>query len=120
MRSPAHGAVYQRPPQGTVEASGDAALTALWERLLGANPADAPVQKDFPGGGFCAFEPADTAAFPALISAHIDRDFAPDTPNCFVTHRRAGDTDIYLVQNAKPGEDITLRARFRARGVPEL
>ena len=115
---------FQRLPQATVEGGrGDARLQALWEQLLGADSAaapNAPVQKDFPGGGFCAFVPADAAALPALIGAHIDRDFVPETPNCYVTHRRTGDTDIYLVQNAVPGEAIDLRARFRTSGVPEL
>ncbi len=55
-----------------------------------------------------------------LIGEHITRDFIPEEPNVYVTHRRVGETDVYLLQNAMPDENIRLRARFRTTGIPEL
>jgi len=111
-------------PTASVEGGrGDEELHSLLDKLLGKpkqQDADGPLQRAFPEGGFCAFLPEDESRLPELISQHIVRDFIPEEPSVYVTHRRIGQTDVYLLQNALPGESLRLRARFRASGVPEL
>ena len=111
-------------PTASVEGGrGDAQLKAILDELLGKHDHREPsrsILRDFPGGGFCAFLPKDIDRLPELIGKHIARDFIPDAPNVRVTHRRVGETDVYLLQNATPDEGLQLRARFRATGVPEL
>ncbi|MCF6285021.1 MAG: hypothetical protein L3K26_07515, partial [Candidatus Hydrogenedentes bacterium] len=114
----------EKLPVASVEGGrGDVQLRGLLGKLLGIQANDRPTSylaKNFPGGGFCAFLPKDATRLPELISEHIERDFIPEETNVYVTHRRVGDTEIYLLQNALHGEAVTLRARFRAAGVPEL
>ena len=115
---------FERLPEATVEGGrNDTQLGAFFEQMLGGAPSGtpgAPLQKEFSGGGYAAYVPADAAALPRIISEHIERDFIPEAANCYATHRRSGDTDIYLVQNAVPGEDVTLRAQFHSYGIPEI
>ncbi len=74
----------------------------------------------FPNGGTCAYVPRSTKQIPMLLSKHIDRDFQTTGADIYTAHRRIGDLDVYMLQNALEGESSTMEARFRVDGVPEL
>lgn len=69
--------------------------------------------------GFAAFLPDTPALIPSLISAHIDRDFIASGGDVFISHRKIGDLNLYLLQNSE-NKPIQIKVRFRADGVPEL
>lgn len=113
---------HGRLPSDSVEAGrDDPALAALLAEMLGVDgtPSEETVHTHA-GGGVCAFVPEDATRLPALISAYIERDFVPEAANVFMTHRRIGEVDVYLVQNVMEGRPNRLRARFRVDGVPEI
>jgi len=114
---------YGRLPTASVEGGrGDSELQALLNRLLGvtASGDTTPTcaSNRFSEGGFAAFVPRVAARLPALITSTIDRDFLSGGEDVYVTHRRIGEAEAYLLQNTEP-EAITLPARFRADGQPE-
>jgi hypothetical protein len=110
-------------PRNSVEAGrDDPELRALLTELLGAYPDEASgiISRQSQRGGFCAFLPAaDEAELPALVTQHIDRDFLADQAGLYVTHRRIGETHLYLLQNILP-EPLDLSARLRVDGAPEF
>ncbi len=112
-------------PTATTEGGrSDPRLAPLLAKLL---PADLPTQattagvrtKEHPSGGVAALVPSDADKIPRLLSARMDRDFLNRGGKIFVTHRRIGEVDLYMVQNAKETPAI-LDADFRVDGVPEL
>ncbi len=111
---------YGRLPVASTEAGrGDGKLRRLLGDLLGAAAPGKAAEKRFDGGGFAAFVPAGPDRLPPLITAHVARDVRAPDRNVFVTHRRAGPIDIYLLQNRRDSP-IDLDARFRTAGVPEI
>ncbi len=112
----------QKLPIATTEGGrDDAELKALLQQLLGPNAEAGTTEmfeKTFDGGGYCAFMPA-ADELPNLVTEHITRDFVPTGGMVFETHRRVGDTDVYLVQSTE-AEPFALEARCRVDGVPEL
>jgi hypothetical protein len=114
---------FGRLPSASTEAGrGDAELAALLERILGVPPDAATSSQTITknhSGGFAAFVPQGPEALPELVSAHVERDFVPGGGRVFVSHRRMGDVDVYLVQNTEEGP-IDLDARFRVVGEPEI
>ena len=76
-----------------------------------------PIKRTTSGGGLLAFVPANQELLPGLINDNIDRDFVGT--DVFVTHRRIGNLDVYLLQNTEP-EPILLKAACRVDGVPEI
>ena len=76
-----------------------------------------PIRRTTPGGGLLAFVPSEQEMLPQLITGSIDRDIVG--ANVFVTHRRIGNLDVYLLQNTQP-EPILLKAVCRVDGVPEI
>jgi hypothetical protein len=115
---------YMELPQASVEnGRQDRQLASLLEQMLGELPANMQTQKiiekNFKDGGFAAFVPELSDLLPALLSTHIDRDFVGTGGDVFVSHRRIGSINVYLVQNIED-KPIQLKARFRADGVPEI
>ncbi len=115
---------YQKLPQASTEAGrDDPKLALLLTKILGISmlpeTAKYTVTKKFKGDGFSAFIPAGPSLLPEFITEHVERDFLSPGEDVFVTHRKTGAVDIYLVQNKKK-ERVTLKGRFRTRGVPEL
>ena len=109
---------FEQLPSGTTEGGrADPQLAPLLDRLLGSAPETQP--KTFPSGGFCAFVPRRIRTVPKLLGEHIQRDVLAEQENLFVTHRRINDLHVYLLQNADEGNNIPMKARFRADGVPE-
>ncbi|NOX56667.1 MAG: hypothetical protein GXP27_19920, partial [Planctomycetes bacterium] len=117
---------FGRLPTGSTEAGrNDPEVAKLLERLLGRLPtADkrpASITRSLSGGGFAAFLPSDSRLLVRLVAANIDRDFEPvGGQRVFVSHRRIGEVDVYLVQNPAEGTSLDLHARCRVDGVPEL
>lgn len=101
----------------------DPELSKLLARLIGDKPKARPVRdmfKNFDSSGFAGYASKMGKDIPELISGHITRDFIADEEGYFVSHRRIGDTHVYLVQNAVEDTVRDLNARFHVRGVPEL
>ena len=115
---------FDRLPSGSTEAGrDDPQVLQLLGRLLNnkigaSHPPTASITNKFPEGGFCAFVLGQPKQLPRLISAHVDRDFVAQGAPVFVTHRRIGEVDVYLVQNTQEAP-IDLVARCRVDGVPE-
>lgn len=114
---------YGQLPTASAEAGrGDEQLRQLLEKLLGDQPGTGTtggLRKTFPGGGYCAYLPSGPEQLAPLLTEHIDRDFIPEIENVNVTHRAMADAHVYLVQNAVEGKPITMKARFRVKGIPE-
>ena len=101
------------PTASVEDGRGDVQLRSLLEKLLGNSgepQSSDSILRNFPGGGFCAFLPKDVDRLPELIGKHIARDFIPEQPNVYVTHRRVGKTDVYLLQNTLPDDNLRLRS----------
>ncbi len=111
------------PTASTEGGRDDGELDALLNRLLGI-AADTPlteqVSKKFEGGGLCGFIPDSPPQLLRLVEETIDRDFLPTEQDLYVAHRRIGETDVYMIQNALEGQPNAMHARFRVDGVPEL
>lgn len=112
------------PSASTESGNGDARLTQLLTKLLAERPQveqpPAPHKHRFAQGGCAAWIHADDEQLVTIVDRAIQRDFQPVEPApVFVSHRRIGEADVYLVQNAS-AEPIDLEARFRAVGTPRL
>ena len=111
------------PTASTEGGRGDAELDSLLQHMLGTAAGTVPeddVSTQFDGGGFCGFVHDAPAKLPQLIGQTIERDFLSTEEDLYVTHRRVGATDVYMVQNALDGLRSEMCARFRVDGVPEL
>lgn len=110
-------------PTTSVEAGrNDPELRALFEKLLGTSPDETTgiISRKYRRGGYAAFLPeTQEELLPRLITENIDRDFLADREGVYVTHRRIGETHLYLMQNILP-EPLPLRARLRVEGTPEF
>ncbi len=110
-------------PTTSVEAGrNDPELKTLLAEMLGTYPKEEAgiVSRKSTRGGYCAFLPADhETKLPEQVSENIDRDFLTEQEGVYVTHRRIGETHVYLLQNILP-EPLPLRARLRVDGVPEF
>jgi len=114
---------YGQLPTASVEnGRQDPRVASLLQKILGilADTNLQEIQKNFFNNkGFAAFLPNTPELIPSFISAHIDRDFIGSGGKVFISHRKIGDFNLYLIQNAE-NNPITLKARFRADGLPEL
>ncbi len=115
---------YGSLPSASAEnGKGDDKVASVLKELLNTSSLNTKsrniIERPFPSGGYAAFISDDPDLLPSLISKHIDRDFDGDGADVYVSHRKIGEQDVYLIQNT---EDIPtqLDARFRADGVPEL
>ncbi len=77
------------------------------------------IEHNFKSGGYAAFIVESPDLLPSLLSQHIDRDFIGKGGDTYVSHRKIGEQDVYLIQNTED-KPIELDARFRADGEPEL
>ncbi len=77
------------------------------------------IEHKFKSGGYSAYISENPDVIPSLLSKHIDRDFIGDGGVVYMSHRRVGTQDIYLIQNTE-AHPIQLDVRFRADGVPEI
>jgi hypothetical protein len=112
-----------RLPDTSVEGGrADPELAALLTAMLGGfseNPTGI-IKRVSTGGGLCAFVPSEfESQLPDLITGQIDRDFEAEQDGVYVTHRRIGETHVYLLQNITEA-DLPLRARLRVDGEPEF
>ena len=112
-------------PTATTEGGrSDPRLAPLLARLLSVRSPDGeragePAIKAHTNGGFAALVPSEVDEITQLLSARMEADFLPRGGKIFATHRRIGEVDVYLVQNAQE-RPVTLDADFRTSGVPEL
>jgi hypothetical protein len=72
-----------------------------------------------PNGGYAAFVVGSPDLLPTILSQHIDRDFVGKGGDAYISHRKIGEQDVYLLQNTED-QPIQLDARFRVDGVPEI
>jgi len=114
---------YGQLPTASVEnGRQDPRVASLLQKILGTlvDRNLQEIQKNFFNSkGLAAFLPNTPELIPSFISAHIDRDFIGSGGKVFISHRKIGDFNLYLIQNAE-NNPITLKARFRADGLPEL
>jgi hypothetical protein len=111
-------------PSATTEGGRqDPELASLLSSLFGRSPQELATDEAFrrllPGGGMIAFFPAQSEEIYRTINAQLERDFTTTSQNIFATHRRVGNTDIYLVQNTADSP-IEIQALCRVDGVPEI
>lgn len=110
-------------PTASVEAGReDPELKALLTKMLGSDSLEQAgiISRQSKRGGFCAFLPTEMESqLPRIVTEQIDRDFLADQKGVYVTHRRIGETHVYLLQNILP-EPLPLRARLRVDGAPEF
>jgi hypothetical protein len=114
---------YGQIPVNSVEnGRQDPLVSGLLHKILGTIPDNdnlKMVTNNSTQKGFAAFLPDTPAMIPFLISAHIDRDFIGTGGNVFISHRKIGDLNLYLLQNTE-NNPVQIKVRFRADGVPEL
>ncbi len=114
---------YGELPFASVEnGKQDTEVLSLLQQLLGVLPAKIQTkttERTFKNGGYAAYIPELNELLPALLSTHIDRDFIGSGGDVFLSHRRIGNINVYLLQNTEENP-IQLKARFRADGVPEM
>ena len=77
------------------------------------------IEHNFKSGGYAAFIVKSPYLLPSKLTEHINRDFIGKGGDTYVSHRKIGEQDVYLIQNTED-KTIQLDARFRADGVPEL
>jgi len=77
------------------------------------------IEHNFKSGGYAAFLNDKPDLLPSKLSEHIDCDFIGKGGEAYVSHRKIGEQDVYLIQNTEDNP-IHLDARFRVDGVPEL
>jgi len=114
---------YGQLPTASVEnGRQDPQVASLLHKILGTIPDNNNqelVTNYSAHNGFAAFLPDTPALIPSLISSHINRDFIASGGNVFISHRKIGDLNLYLLQNTE-NNPIQIKVRFRADGVPEL
>ncbi len=115
---------YGKLPSASAEnGRDDEQLASVLKKILNRSSLNMKSQKiiehNFKSGGYAAFIGDDPNVLPSLLSQHIDRDFIGDGGDVYVSHRKIGDQDVYLIQNTED-KPIQLDARFRVDGVPEI
>lgn len=114
----------QLPTTSTESGREDPKLAELLTLLLGersaSQPPAIPHEHSFDSGGSVTWISANDEQLTNIVNRAVVRDFQPTTPQpVFVTHRRIGETDVYLLQNTSV-DPVELEARFRAQGTPQL
>ncbi len=110
------------PTASTDVGRDDPEIRSLLNTLFGQpiDQLDQPIVAVGSSRGVAAFIPRDTASLAPLVARYIQRDVKPRSAGAlFVTHRRVGTLDVYLLQNPA-AETLELDADFRVSGVPEL
>lgn len=116
---------YGKLPTASVEnGRKDEETEAVLKEFLGVSMSEVDgqnevVEKHFDSGGYAAFRQHTSALLPSMLSTRINRDFISEGNKGYVSHRKIGDMDIYLIQNPED-KPIDLGARFRTNGVPEI
>jgi hypothetical protein len=115
---------YGKLPSASAEnGRDDARLASVIKEILNTSSIQAKSEKvidhNFKSGGYAAFLSDKHDLLPSLLTQHIDRDFIGNGGDVYVSHRRIGELDVYLIQNTED-KPIQLDARFRIDGVPEL
>ncbi len=115
---------YGQLPSASVEnGRQDPQLSLLLQELLGKkilqNNMYHLTERDFDKGGFAAFLPEIPELLPSLLSVHIDRDFVGRDGKVYISHRKIGELNVYLIQSIEE-KPFHLKARLRSDGVPEL
>ncbi|MFV1965796.1 MAG: glycosyl hydrolase, partial [Pirellulaceae bacterium] len=111
-------------PSATTEGGrDDPQLPQMLEQLLGKQVAHIDLSegttRQTSAGGFVALLPGTLDPLPRLLAEYLDLDFVTTTKDVFVTHRRIGEVNVYLVQNTAEGA-TELEAICRVDGNPEL
>ena len=101
----------------------DPEVSAILKKLLNTSilavGSDNMIEHKFDSGGYAAFFADQPETIPSMLSDHIERDFINEGGDVYVSHRKIGAQDIYLIQNTED-DPIQLKARFRVDAVPEL
>lgn len=101
----------------------DAEVASMLKEILNTSSINSTwknkIIHNFKSGGYAAFLSDNPEELPSLLSKQIDRDFIGKGGVVYVSHRKVGDQDVYLIQNTED-KPIELEARFRVDGVPEL
>ncbi len=116
---------YGQLPSASVENGRmDNKLASVLKELLNVSSlsmnSHSIIEHNFESGGYAAFLHNTPELLPSLLSSHIERDFIAKSSDVFISHRRIGDMDAYLIQNNTEDKSIELDARFRVDGVPEV
>jgi hypothetical protein len=111
------------PTASTENGRNDAGVAAVLKQLFDTSTLQTRsnniLEHTHKSGGFAACIAAGPEVLPSLLSEHIDRDFVGEGGQVYVSHRKIGAQDVYLIQNTED-RPIDLEARFRVDGVPEL
>ncbi len=115
---------YGKLPTASAEnGRDDEKLASVLKKLLNTSSLNKNsnniIEHNFKSGGYAAFIIESPDLLPSKLSEHIDRDFIGKGGDVYVSHRKIGEQDVYLIQNTED-KPIQLDARFRADGVPEL
>ncbi len=99
----------------------DIKVASTLEKILNASPVitKSKIEHKFKNGGYAAFIKENPDLLPEILSNHIDRDFIGKGGRVYISHRKTGEQDVYLIQNTED-KPIELHARFRVDGVPEI
>jgi arylsulfatase A len=96
----------------------DPELQQMIERAFGGSPSGETIRRTA-GGGLVALLPSPLGRLAELVSQNIDRDFIPQQEGVYVSHRKIGEVDVYMVQNPTD-QPLDLEALCRVDGVPEV
>ncbi|GAB1454175.1 hypothetical protein MASR2M47_42310 [Draconibacterium sp.] len=115
---------YGKLPTASVEnGRDDGKLDSVLQQLLNTKSfnkySNNIIEHNFKSGGYAAFIKGSPDLLPEKLMQQIDRDFIGNGGITYVSHRKIGAQDVYLVQNTED-KPIQLDARFRVDGVPEL
>ncbi len=109
------------PTDSSENGKDDANVASILKIFLNASPVStkSKIEHSFKNGGYAAFIKDTPEIIPSLLSQHIDRDFIGKGGTVYMSHRKTGDQDVYLIQNTED-HPILLNTRFRVDGVPEI
>ncbi len=115
---------YGKLPTASVEnGRDDGKLASVMQQLLNTTSFNTNsnniIDHSFKSGGYAAFIKDSPDLISEKLTKQIDRDFIGNGGVTYVSHRKIGNQDVYLIQNTED-KPIQLDARFRVDGVPEL
>jgi len=111
------------PTASSENGRADAAVLSILKQLFNTSElqagTDGTMENNFGNGGYVAFVADKTELIPSMLNKHIKRDFICEHGSVYLSHRKIGMLDVYLLQNTEE-DPLQLNARFRVDGVPEL